>query len=152
MSSLPELCEVCRKLKVPSLGRFKKSGQHGKRRFICYDCTERRGTSHRDGRLQHRQSPLEEQVNRALVEAGFKVIQEYRLDGKFFDFAVPSIRLIIEVDSKRYHRFGWQKRNDKIKDQVAKDHHWELVRISGDDVAWKAVLAANSRKSLFTNA
>jgi very-short-patch-repair endonuclease len=51
----------------------------------------------------------------------------------WYDFAVPKLRLLIELDSSTYHR-GYRLARDHAKSRYAKESSWKLIRfrVSGD--------------------
>lgn len=81
-----------------------------------------------------------------LINYGMPFDQEKPLEGFFFDFGIPSLRLLIEVDS-RYHDHERKQRIDRIKDAVAKRNGWKLVRVRGGDIAGKVQAALDIRFS-----
>jgi very-short-patch-repair endonuclease len=51
--------------------------------------------------------------------------------GKFrFDFAIKPLRLLLEIDSKKWHNHPSRKARDKRKEQFAKAEGWEVARVS----------------------
>lgn len=68
---------------------------------------------------------------------------QYRLKNKYYDFCIPSLNLIIEVDGVYYHAKDrsnlneMQKRNiknDNYKNKLAMKYGKKLVRFWGDDI------------------
>lgn len=127
-SQLPQVCNRCRRLKGGHLGRFIKiPGRCHDRRWICNNCLEK-PVAVRCGRS--RPSPLELEARRSILETGYKFVEEYEL-GKFrFDFAVSPLRLLIEIDSKKWHDHPSRKARDRRKTEAAKQDGWDLVRVS----------------------
>jgi very-short-patch-repair endonuclease len=64
-----------------------------------------------------------------LFSLGLHFIQEFAIESARFDFALPSIRLLFEIDSKKFHKTARQISNDKRKNALAKMHGWNLVRV-----------------------
>jgi very-short-patch-repair endonuclease len=83
----------------------------------------------RQARFRHPETPPEREVREALSTCGFKVVAEFQLGKFIYDFAVPKLRLLLEVDSRKFHRLPWQRRKDKLKDAWAKSQHWEVARL-----------------------
>ena len=67
--------------------------------------------------------------------------------GKFqFDLAVPALRLLIEVDGRRWHSHPSRKANDRRKDQFAVKEGWTVSRVQYPDVAGKTAAAIHRRE------
>jgi very-short-patch-repair endonuclease len=131
-SDLPQVCARCRKLKAAELGRFVKSStRYAARYFICANCDANPPVI-RLARFNN-ETPPERQVREALTGCGFQVYAEYKLENFIYDFAIPRLRLLIEIDSRKYHRFPRQKRKDSLKTQIAIKSHWKLVRLTPSD-------------------
>lgn len=144
-TELPQVCVKCRKLKVAHLGEFFKSrSRYNRRYWICSQCLEEPKVE-RLARHQHPSSPIEEEVSKRLAPCGYKVFQEYKLGKFIYDFAVPRLRLLIEVDSYSYHKSKRQLRRDLLKSKSAKAEHWCLVRITPPDTGLKAQLEVEKR-------
>jgi very-short-patch-repair endonuclease len=105
----------------------KSSTRYAKKYFICAGCD----TNPPIVRLArpNNESPPEREVREALTGCGFSVVAEYPLGHFIYDFAVPRLRLLMEIDSKSYHRFPRQIKRDQLKTAFAKEQHWELVRL-----------------------
>lgn len=96
------------------------------------------------GRFEHPETPVEREARKALeaiVEQGYFVAAEYEVDGKnagfegsmFYDFAIPKLRMLIEIDSFSYHHKGYHKKRDKRKNLWAEENQWHLVRVRPSD-------------------
>lgn len=128
--SLPEYCSKCHKLIDPENGRF--TVKNRRKFFICFNCIEKKKNSRRElaaGGKARRESPAERSLRTFLTDNGFKPVCEYPLDEFQFDFAFPNIRLLIELDSKRWHKTILSRCRDKRKTEIALAHDWKLVRI-----------------------
>ena len=64
-----------------------------------------------------------------LLQSGHRFIQEYKLKKFIYDFAVPRLRLLIEVDSRSYHSYPRQKARDRAKTKLADEDGWFLLRV-----------------------
>ena len=73
-------------------------------------------------------------------------MEEFKLSKVRFDFAVPKLRLLVEIDSRRWHSHPSRKNRDRYKSRLAEDEGWKLVRVTGDsslvhDVVFSSVLS-----------
>lgn len=66
----------------------------------------------------------------ALIGTGWKFVEEYELKTFRFDFAIERLRLLIEVDSKRWHSHPSRRARDRRKEEAARAEGWEVVRVS----------------------
>jgi very-short-patch-repair endonuclease len=110
---------------MPHLGKFRVVG-HGRRAWTCDSCLDK-PTFIRCGR--RRETPPEKTAREILLQSGHKFYQEYELKKFKFDFAIPRLRLLIEIDSRSYHRYPRQKANDRAKTKVAEEQKWSLLRV-----------------------
>lgn len=81
-------------------------------------------------------SSLEMAVAEALDTCGIIYVTEHRLEGDShpFDFFVPSIALLIEVDGVYWHSTPRAKKRDRLKDALAAERGFKLLRISGAEI------------------
>jgi very-short-patch-repair endonuclease len=87
-------------------------------------------------------------VRTTVGKLGFKVYAEFPLGPFTYDFAFPKLRLLIEIDSKRWHSGYARKQRDKRKTANAAQHGWALVRLAvGDNLDTRAELAVKDRAS-----
>jgi very-short-patch-repair endonuclease len=75
-------------------------------------------------------SPLERDARHAVLDTGYKFQQEYELGPYRYDIAIPALRLLIEVDSKRWHSHPSRIARDRKKTELAKKEGWTLTRVS----------------------
>ena len=61
---------------------------------------------------------------------GYKFQQEYELGPYRYDIAIPALRLLIEVDSRRWHSHPSRIARDRKKAELAKKEGWVLTRVS----------------------
>ena len=124
--SLPQVCCRCRKLKLSALGHFVKVGRrYSQHVFICDACD----TVPVERQRKFRESPPERAARKALLDNGERFVQEYRLGKFYYDFAIPAIRLLVEIDPHSYHRLAVQQLRDTVKDVLAQRHGWRVARI-----------------------
>lgn len=125
----PPPCKKCGKQKTKDVGKWIKD----KRRYacyywICFSCLDKPVTK-RVERHQHYETPAEKTVRQALFASGHFVEAEYPIGKFIYDFAVPRLRLLIEVDSKTYHRTRSQKIRDAVKTKLAESEGWKVARL-----------------------
>lgn len=77
-----------------------------------------------------------------LDKIGAEYVFQYRFRGSKFvwDFAIPSLKLLIEVDGCFWHgcpRCGFESRNgnDVLKNAFAKERGWALIRVKECELA-----------------
>lgn len=131
-TTLPQVCITCRQLKLPELGRFiPVRSRFNKKIWKCNACTDRDAAKpFRQGRLRHRESPVEISVKQQLRETGYRFIQDYPMGPWFYDFAFPTLRLMLEIDGRSYHQTPRQRDRDAVKEQFARSRGWKLVRLT----------------------
>ncbi|MDB6175053.1 MAG: hypothetical protein JWL59_4364 [Chthoniobacteraceae bacterium] len=133
--ALPQVCARCKGFAVSEKGRFVKSREaFGKRRWLCTTClTTPAFAPDNVTRPKRRESPVEKRARMVLLniynEHMLIFVPEYQMDKATFDFAIPSLKLLIEIDSKSYHSSERQKKRDRWKTAVAKENEWTLFRI-----------------------
>lgn len=91
-------------------------------------------------------SDLEFDFNNIANENGIQLDGQYFLNGKFFDFWVPNTNILIECDGNFYHCnpethadavYAIQRKNienDAIKNQIAQDNGYTLLRFWESDI------------------
>lgn len=55
---------------------------------------------------------------------------QYFLNGKYFDFYIPLMNLLVEVDGEYWHRFPQAIKNDLEKHVIAKEAGFKLLRLT----------------------
>jgi very-short-patch-repair endonuclease len=124
---LPELCASCGKLKDHKLGRrVKKRGRAHDTSWICFHCLD----GGKKLQCAYGRSPLEIEARKAVLNLGYKFEEQYSIGPFRYDLALPALRLLIEIDSKRWHSHPSRKARDRRKTKLAKAEGWELARIS----------------------
>lgn len=126
-SNLPQVCVKCRKLKLATLGKFIKSARWGKSSWMCLACAEPTGVQRMCRRND--ETPPEREVRSWLTQKKVPAVAEFSLKGFIFDFAIPTKRVLIELDSKRYHRCRRHLARDAIKTKTALDDMWKIIRV-----------------------
>lgn len=93
-------------------------------------------------------SKLEEKFAKEFLDKlGVKYVYQFKAEsiGRYFDFAIPSVRILIECDGDYYHSYGlvreemspMQKKNARVDEQKnlwAASHGFVLIRIWEHDI------------------
>lgn len=88
-------------------------------------------------------SKPEKRLGLILHKLGISFISSFLIKNKVFDFYIPSKNLLIEVDGVYWHSKNKQKlndiqkknvENDNIKNKLAKDMGYNLIRIWEDEI------------------
>jgi very-short-patch-repair endonuclease len=82
---------------------------------------------------------FEQRLYNVLKTENIKFIEQYEIEGKLYDAYLPEYQTLIEFDGSFWHKesiteciYPVQKRNlknDKIKDVIAKNNGYKLIRI-----------------------
>lgn len=62
-----------------------------------------------------------------------KIEPQFKIDNRYFDFKLGK-RILIEIDGKYYHNNDKAKINDKLKNEIAKNNNYILIRIGDNDI------------------
>ncbi len=128
---------------------MKVPGRHRVERLICDACSDSRKPKFKRGR-EHRSSPDEHEAIRALIATGDSFHQEFAVGPFWFDFAVPRVWLLVEVDSHTYHRFPRQQARDRRKQAYAEKLGWTVCRVRRPDVTGKVRAAYDAQVNRVT--
>lgn len=127
---------------MPDLGKFvRRRGRCHEVYFLCFACDSNPAFTR--GR-ERKASPDEVEARCTLLEIGLPFKQEVALGHYWFDFSVPSVRLLIEVDSQTYHS-GKRKLRDVSKQFLAESQGWQVIRVRRPDIKGKLVAAVELR-------
>ncbi len=150
-----EVCSTCKKYLPQSFGRYFPTHITSVSIFKCQDCFPPRA---RISFLTNRNnsdksfpavsfgiknpkhiSPQERKLFKPIawmaheIGAG-RVVSQFPIARCVYDFGFPSIRLLVELDSRSYHRTAQQKSRDRYKNKIAERCEWTLKRIKGGDL------------------
>lgn len=64
-----------------------------------------------------------------LQENHIEADAEFKLGTFIYDFAIPKLGLLLELDSKRYHTNKRHRIRDNAKDKNAANQGWTLKRV-----------------------
>lgn len=145
MSMMPELCSKCRRLKPREAGSFRIDPRSNRRRFVCDECGLGSGPRRFLSASTHRPSKLELEATRVLLDLGLPFIRQFRIGKSTYDFAIPKLRLIIEVDGPHGHSGPSRAARDRARESNAKVAGWEVGRAKIPDVAGKVDALARRR-------
>lgn len=124
---LPDVCSVCRKLKLPELGEYSPKYKYNSWKFVCFEC-QGKPTIRRLTR-RNNETPPEREVRQWLQERKIPAVAEFTLKPFIYDFAFPRLWLLVELDSKKYHMTLRHRLRDARKTQNAVEHGWTIKRI-----------------------
>jgi|3_EtaG_2_1085321.scaffolds.fasta_scaffold00864_6 very-short-patch-repair endonuclease len=76
-----------------------------------------------------------------LDEMGIEYSRQHRIDNRYYDFYVPKSNMLIEVAGRYWHSMEKQIPIDKIKNHLAKDNNYALIRVWDDEIdhCWRIV-------------
>jgi very-short-patch-repair endonuclease len=105
--------------------------------FICHECDRARRARFGRRLADKRQSPIENKIERALTAAKSRFIREFKLGQFEFDFAIPSLKVLVEIDSRSYHQGSDTEdvNEGKVPPAPGTKRHaalaagWKLVRV-----------------------
>jgi len=66
-----------------------------------------------------------------------KCMRQFRLGGKLYDGYDKENNLLIEYDGSYWHSLPGTKEKDEVKNNIALDNGYRLIRISSDEVYFK---------------
>lgn len=84
---------------------------------------------HNADKLKLPSSKLNSIVKSILIELGYKVTGEFKIEDKYFDFLFDNTKILLEVDSGQYHSHPIHISNDKIKTELAESKGYTLIRL-----------------------
>lgn len=135
-------CKRCGKFAHREQGEYFSSERIFKG-FICGTCAANKEPKKEKAETR-KLSPAEEEAREALKTFGHPFIREFEIKGVFFDFCIPDMQVLIEVDGFTTHR-GARKSRDVVKNRIAAAAGYELLRFKSQrglgDKIFKALLA-----------
>jgi very-short-patch-repair endonuclease len=96
---------------------------------MCLEASEREWSPRKRENLYD--SPWEEKLHKALIEAGIEAFPQYPVQNRFLDLAVlKPTRIDIEVDGEAYHKTiaGDRKEEDYERDLQLRSLGWKVQR------------------------
>lgn len=92
-----------------------------------------------------RLSSLEKSFLEVFDEYGIKVVPQYAIDIFNVDFAIPEIKLAIEIDGGGWHQSEPKIHQDRKKKGFLSFHGWYLIRFKGKHLKFIRLLIAKLR-------
>lgn len=120
--------------------KFPKTCPHCKTDFVVGRLASRQifcGNPCRMAVLLGNNSPskIERRVGDSLIAAGLDVVPQFAINNRYFaDFALPQLRIIVEVDGDYWHSLPKTQRNDKIKTELLQEQGWDVHRLKECDL------------------
>jgi len=124
---MPDVCCQCKKLKAANLGKHKPGYRYNTHIFTCFECLSKPRVQRLN--RKNNETPPEKEVRMWLQENNVEATAEFKLGPFIYDFAVPNLGLLIELDSRRYHMHKRHRIRDQAKDKTAADKGWTLRRV-----------------------
>lgn len=124
---MPDVCCQCKKLKAANLGKHKPGYRYNTHVFTCFECLSKPRVQRLN--RKNNETPPEKEVRMWLQENNVEATAEFKLGPFIYDFAVPNLGLLIELDSRRYHTHKRHRIRDQAKDKNAADKGWTLCRV-----------------------
>lgn len=85
-------------------------------------------------RVEKTQSELERTFLKDAITVGLILESQYKIGPIHADFAIPSKKIAIEIDSKQWHSTPEAHEKDKERDDIYHSHGWSVLRILGSGV------------------
>ena len=127
---------------MPNLGRFVWVKNRSNPIFICANCDTKPAFTRRWASAR-RPSPLEIRAQKTLIKYGLPFEPQKRIGPWRFDFAVPSLGLLIETDGHSYHRHRCGR--DIAKAKEATRIGWAVTHLTSEDLEGRLVAALDYR-------
>jgi len=80
------------------------------------------------------QSPLEIRFLEDCLTVGIVLVPQYAIGHIHADFAIPDMKLAIEVDSTQWHSSEQAKMNDARRDKIYDKYGWYVLRVTGKEI------------------
>lgn len=96
------------------------------------------------------QTKLESDFEKFLLENNIQYVHQHKIEGKRFDFFIPQMNLLVEVDGEYWHRFESSIKNDIEKHLLCDQYNIELLRISSDDFMPELIFESSSIRKRHT--
>lgn len=98
-----------------------------------------------NGNTKNTNTKPERDFKKILETENVEYIQSFDLENKIYDFFLPNYNILIEIDGIYWHGKGISddmlnetqlknRKNDKLKNKIAKNNNYKLIRIWGDEL------------------
>jgi very-short-patch-repair endonuclease len=84
--------------------------------------------------MRHR-TDIEVLMADALDKNNIIAVEQFPIRGKYsycLDFAIPELKIDIEVDGEHYHKIG--NSHDKKRNWVLRNRGWKIIRFFGNEI------------------
>jgi len=84
--------------------------------------------------MRHR-TDIEILMSNALVTNNIEVVEQFPIRGKYgycLDFAIPELKIDIEVDGEHYHKIG--NSHDRKRNWALRNRGWKIIRFRGQEI------------------
>ena len=84
--------------------------------------------------MRHR-TDIEVMMADALKENNIEAVEQWPIRGKYgysLDFAIPELKIDIEVDGEHYHKIG--NAHDRKRNWALRNRGWKIIRFRGNEV------------------
>jgi very-short-patch-repair endonuclease len=78
--------------------------------------------------IEHGGTKLEQKVAFKLRGAGLKFVHQLQIDTFVVDFAIPSLKVVIEADGEYWHSLRDPLR-ERHRDAVIRSHGWKIIHV-----------------------
>lgn len=92
---------------------------------------------------------IEKRFEEFLLENKIRYEFQYFLLGKYYDFYLPDLNLLVEVDGEYWHRMQHAIKNDLEKHTIARDQNFKILRLT--ERAWNIDLIYETDYSIIQN-
>lgn len=73
--------------------------------------------------------------------------KEFGVEGKAYDFFIPSQNLLVEIDGNYWHNYPYGTKRDREKDKIARKNNFQLIRFWESNINNKFVLCIEQLKN-----
>ena len=84
--------------------------------------------------MRHR-TDIEIIMFNALMRNNIKIVEQFPIRGKYgycLDFAIPELKIDIEVDGEHYHKIG--NSHDRKRNWALRNRGWKIIRFFGKEI------------------
>lgn len=151
--NLSEKSKIKKTLKQKQAWERRKNDQETYKKYIDYLSKSRKEYIQQHGFCfpNREKTGLEIQFEQFLIKNKIEFIPQFLLDNKAFDFYIPSLSLLVEVDGEYWHRFASSIKNDKEKHRISIKNNIQLVRISSDNFCPEIIFEDQQTQEKHTN-
>lgn len=100
--------------------------------------------------MRHR-TDIEIIMANALIRNNIKAIEQFPIRGKYgycLDFAIPELKIDIEVDGEQYHKIG--NSHDRKRNWALRNRDWKIIRFFGKEIKENVDKCVDKIKTIIT--